>query len=83
VTRLRYDRGSWDSAVRAAERAVDMDGRPRFVFGTALGFTVANCPPPFGQQHVEVNGKSGRVFHAFGFAEHVKRVHGADVRAQG
>jgi len=57
--RVRFDRGSLDSAVDAAKRAQAQPDAPGnallFVFATARGFTIDRRPPPVVQAHVVVN----------------------------
>lgn len=55
---FRYDRRSMTSTVEAAKRSAKFSGKPRFVFATVYGFTVAEQPGPSAQRQmrVEPNG---------------------------
>lgn len=61
--RVRYNRGSIDSTIRAAVTLASDQQVAQFVYATALGFTIGTSAPPFGQQHivVAVDGSVTRV----------------------
>lgn len=64
--RLRYNRQNVSSATRAADRATRIDGRTRYVFATAGGFTVAFSKPPRGQPFVEIVPLTAKPCPGFG-----------------
>ena len=47
MRRVRYNRGSIDSTMRAAQKVVAGTNEVRFVFGTAMGFTIEAQAPAF------------------------------------
>jgi hypothetical protein len=68
VGRVRYNRAHLSSAGPAAQKLAAADGRDRYVFATAYGYTIALTPPPFGQSHVKVrpDGTREEIVHNFG-----------------
>lgn len=50
--RVRYDRGSLESATEAAKR---LDGGPYYIFGTYYGYTINNSKPPPTQSYRKIN----------------------------
>ena len=51
---MRYNRGVIDSAIKAARHVAGKDNRPRYIFGTYLGYTIADHAPAFHQRYLKV-----------------------------
>jgi hypothetical protein len=54
VKGVRYNRADLSSTGRAAQKLAAADGRPRYVFATAYGFTIDLQPAPFGRPYIAV-----------------------------
>jgi len=53
--RVKYDSRHLSSAGPAAQKLAAADGRTRYIFATALGYTIELEPPAFNQSFITVN----------------------------
>ena len=53
MKRIRYNRSDINSALQAAKK-ISTPKSPRYVYATALGFTIGKSPAPFGQTYYKV-----------------------------
>jgi len=74
---VRYSRASLPSAAQAAQKLAAADGRDRYVFATAYGYTVALTPPPFHEPHwkVHADGTREETIYSFGQNGTTKRTY--------
>ena len=67
MRRIRYNRGDIASTMRAAISLSHSNQYIIYVFGSALGYTISQSPPPFNQDYYKVrpDGTSTLVQHEF------------------
>ncbi len=53
--RIKYDRRHLSSVGPAAQKLAAIDGKTRYIYATALGYTIELEPPAFNQSFITVN----------------------------
>lgn len=53
--RVKYNRLHLESTGPAAQKLAAADGRTRYIFATACGWTISLDPPPATQRYITVN----------------------------
>ena len=51
---MRYNRRHIEKTIEAAQKIANETQEKRYVYATALGFTIQTSPPPFHQLHYAI-----------------------------